>query len=915
LEHKSLLVRFAIKYPKLIFSLIFILTILTGSFIFNVKVDTDPENMLSAKEAVRVFHSQMKKEFSLHDMIVLGVVNEKHINGVFNKDSLAKVYELTEFAKTLVWDNEGVIEKDIIAPSTVDNIEQGGVGVVNFSWLMQKAPETDKQALEIKEKAQKIPFLNGTLISEDGKAVCIYLPVTSKNLSYKIYSALKNKISEFKGNDQFFITGLPVAEDTFGVEMFKQMAISAPIAMFIIFLLMLYFFRKLILIIAPMIIALISVVITMGLLIGMGHTVHIMTSMIPIFIMPIAVLDSIHILSEFFEKYQKIKSRKQTIIAVMNELFKPMLYTSLTSSAGFASLALTPIPPVQVFGIYVAVGIMVAWLLTIILLPAYIVLIKKEKLDNFGVIEKQEGFKSGFINKILDKAQYITFYKAKFVILGSFIILIIAGIGISLIEINDNPTRWFEKKHPIRVADKVLNEHFGGTYMAYLSFEAQDEILSEQEKLNKFISDFTNKFEIEILDEIKIFLSKNSLDSLEEYVSNKLDSIEDEELYNVWEEVLFFIQDYSFVGQEFKEPVVLEYISKLQESLNTTAIVGKSNSIVDIIKTTHRELLGGNVSEFKVPDTKEAVAQCLITFQNSHRPYDLWHFVTPDFKKTVLWMQLKSGDNRDMKKVIGFVDKYIEEHPMPYKIKHNWFGLTYINVVWQEKIVKGMFQAFIGSFLVVFLLMTYFFRSALWGILSMIPLTITIILIYGAIGFIGKDYDMPIAVLSSLTLGLAVDFAIHFLARVKDIYKKEKSWKNSISFMFAEPARAISRNILVISIGFLPLLAAPLMPYKTVGVFLAVILAVSGAGTLLILPALIKILEKYLFVKNISKFQSSCNCITCFISSLAFVLFIMINIHQFFEISWNVIGKFSFIGVVFIVCICFLMRIRCKREI
>jgi predicted RND superfamily exporter protein len=47
----------------------------------------------------------------------------------------------------------------------------------------------------------------------------------------------------------------------------------------------------------------------------------------------------------------------------MDNLFMPMLYTSLTSAAGFASLALTPIPPVQVFGVFVALGVMAAWFL------------------------------------------------------------------------------------------------------------------------------------------------------------------------------------------------------------------------------------------------------------------------------------------------------------------------------------------------------------------------------------------------------------------------------------------------------------------------------------------------------------------------------------------------------------------------
>ena len=92
-----------------------------------------------------------------------------------------------------------------------------------------KLDDTDPAA-HAAERLVGIPFLKGTLLSDDGKAVCLYLPITSKDLSYKIYARLKEKIATFEGDDQFFITGLPVAEDTFGGERFKHMAISAPIA-------------------------------------------------------------------------------------------------------------------------------------------------------------------------------------------------------------------------------------------------------------------------------------------------------------------------------------------------------------------------------------------------------------------------------------------------------------------------------------------------------------------------------------------------------------------------------------------------------------------------------------------------------------------------------------------------------------
>ncbi len=203
-----------------------------------VRVDTDPENMLDSAEPVRVFHNQMKETFDLNEIVVVGVVNETHPEGVFNVESLRRVYDLTEYAKTLRGEaigqsdpQAGVIAIDVIAPSTVDNIEQDGLGAVKFEWLMPHPPETEAEAVAIREKAARIPFLQGTMISDSGKALAIYLPLSSKDLSYRVYSRLRAKIAEFDGDDVFHITGLPVANDTFGVEMFIQMAISAPLAL------------------------------------------------------------------------------------------------------------------------------------------------------------------------------------------------------------------------------------------------------------------------------------------------------------------------------------------------------------------------------------------------------------------------------------------------------------------------------------------------------------------------------------------------------------------------------------------------------------------------------------------------------------------------------------------------------------
>jgi predicted RND superfamily exporter protein len=323
-----------------------------------------------------------------------------------------------------------------------------------------------------------------------------------------------------------------------------------------------------------------------------------------------------------------------------------------------------------------------------------------------------------------------------------------------------------------------------------------------------------------------------------------------DELYDVWADLVAILDESGQRGEVFKRPDVLEYIVELQHHLIETGAVGKSNALTDVVKKVHQELFEGDPAKFKIPDSTGAVAESLISFQNSHKPDDLWHFVTPDYTKANIWLQLKEGDNQVMERVISAVDAFVTTNPPPIALTHQWAGLTYLNVIWQDKMVFGMVEAFLSSFVVVLIMMIILFRSFIWGLLAMIPLSITIAFIYGIIGFVGKDYDMPVAVLSSLTLGLAVDFAIHFLERARMTVAETGSWKTAIATMFEEPARAITRNVIVIAVGFMPLLAAPLVPYKTVGIFLASIMAVSGIGTMLILPSLITILDGFLFKRN-----------------------------------------------------------------
>jgi predicted RND superfamily exporter protein len=843
---KNAVIHVATERPKAVYAVIVALVAITGALIGRIQIDTDPENMLPAAQVDRVFHNAVEQTFTYNDAIVVGIVNETHPDGIYNTESLTSLHSLSNSILAL----DGVIAPDMASLAAVDNIEQEGVGTIRFEWLMRDAPVTAKQASDIRDKVNRLPLLKDSLVSGDGKAATIYVPIESKDLSYPLSQQIHSLIEDLDSSDSYHITGLPVAEDTFGHDMFVQMGISAPLAGLMIFVLMLYFFRSPQLVVAPMLVAMATVIISMGLLTGFGFTVHIMSSMIPIFLMPIAVVDSVHIMSEFADTYRPGADAKVVISRVVEHLFTPMLFTSLTSAIGFLSLLITPIPPVQVFGAFVAFGILLAFVLTITLIPAYIVRMKPESLEKLTTRSKTPHTDT-LLARVLRSSGRFAMRRGKLITAVAAVVIAVSIAGINRIEINDNPVRWFKANHPIRVADAVLNDHFAGTYDAFvvLSHEDDDALPAFMNSAHNLLSGVNE----ESVSSVYAALGADASDigawygSVIAAVDDALFDAETDETIAALEGLMFLAEEAQVQSKYFQRPDVLHYISDIQVALNETGYVGKSNAVTDVVKVVNRELRGGSDEEYRIPATVPAVAQTLLQYQSSHRPHDLWHIVTPDFTSTAIWLQLKSGDNQDMRLVIDFLDDYLAINPLPDNVEMQWAGKTFINVVWQEVMVEGMIKSLLGAFAVVFLMMAFLFRSPRLGLLAMVPLSVTILGVYGIIGWIGKDYDMPIAVLSSLTLGLSVDFAIHFIERTRAYLRHSGSFAVAEQQIFEEPARAISRNAIVIAIGFTPLFFAPLVPYITVGAFMAAIMALSGVTTLLLLPALMSWAGPWLF--------------------------------------------------------------------
>ena len=374
----SAIVGLAINRPRFIIASALFIALVLAALMVRVQIDTDPENMLPTDDPVRVLNDSIRQDFGTKDVIALGIVDE---GGVLRPETISAASLLIDDISVI----DGVVGEQVVSFKSATDVPSGALST----------DDVDSIAAAVSENA----LFAGRVISADAEALAIVIPLESKSDANGVSSSINSLIEEsgLPVTTETYVAGLPLAEEAFGRDMFIQMGILAPLSGLLIFVLMLFFFRRLSLVIPAMAVAMLSVIWTMGLMIGMGFTVHIMSSMIPIFLMPIAILDSIHVLSDFFDRYPRYRDKRETLRAVYKELFVPITYTTLTTAAAFAFLALAPIPPVRVFGIFVAFGVVSAWVLTMLFIPAFIMLLSEEGLARVTTI------KTGWSSRLMDR--------------------------------------------------------------------------------------------------------------------------------------------------------------------------------------------------------------------------------------------------------------------------------------------------------------------------------------------------------------------------------------------------------------------------------------------------------------------------------------------------------------------------------
>jgi predicted RND superfamily exporter protein len=745
-------------HPWPVIGLTVIATLAFAAQFPSITVDTDPKHMLPVTSPVRQYNDQVEKDFALHaDVIALGIVNE---HGIVNRRTLSRLAELTREIQKM----PGVVSRDVVSLSTIDDVTvQGGDLAVRPA--LDRIPESDAELGVLRKALLEHPLFVDRIVSPDGTATAIYVPIEPTANGKEIADRIRRLLPQDPGDDRYLLAGDPVARDTFGAEMFRQMGLFSPIAGLVMAAALWFMFRSVPLVVANMAVAMVSIVWAMGLLIGLGYPVHIMSSMSPVFLMAIAT-DSVHIFNEFAFRFGEVGDKKRAVPDAIRAVASPVFYSDVTTAAGFASLATATIIPVRIFGLVVGFGTLVILLMSFTLVPAILMLLREDRIPK--VARSSEAGGEARRRPTLSRLGEFCVRRAGAIGVAGAVLLVVAIAGLSRIQVNNNMVHWFKPGSDVRTADRIMNARLGGTSTGYLVVQGRAE-----------------------------------------------DAV--------------------------KDPAMLRGIENLQRELEKDPRVGKTFSVVDYVKRINRVLHGDDPTFDRVPDSAEAVGQYLFLFSVSAKPSDLDNVVDYPFEKANVWLQLKSWDAGVMADVIRRAEAYLAAHPLPGGATVRPAGIAYFNLVWSGEVLWGMLESFLVGLVLVLILLVAQTRSLLWGALAFVPLLFTITIIYGVVGLAGKDFDMPVAVLSTLSLGMAIDFAIHFVGRFRQRYREEPRLREALVWTVARPGKGIFLNAILFALGFSVMVFADLTPYITVGVFMAAIMLLSALTSVIYLPGLIHI--------------------------------------------------------------------------
>jgi len=293
-------------------------------------------------------------------------------------------------------------------------------------------------------------------------------------------------------------------------------------------------------------------------------------------------------------------------------------------------------------------------------------------------------------------------------------------------------------------------------------------------------------------------------------------------------------------SDDIKDPAVLNKIDRLQTRLKRIEGVGKTLSIVDMIKRMNQVMHGDDPHFYTIPESKELIAQYLLLYSFSGGE-DIERFVNYDYKQAQILLIIKTQAGAFAEKVFAELDKFNAEELRGTAIQVFGTGISAITREFNRIVIYGQISSFILALILVILVTMPIFKSIKLGLFSILPLFVPIMINFGLMGFTGITLNAATALIASITVGVGIDYSIHFLSRYRHELEFDGNSARAIDVSISTTGRAVMYNALAVAAGYIVLVLSNFVPIVQTGFLTALVMITSSTAALTALPAVINI--------------------------------------------------------------------------
>lgn len=870
------LYRLALLHPRRTVVIAALVTLAIAPGAARLTLATDGRALVPTSSAEVQFDRAVRDRHGITDPIVV-LIRARDPRGIFNEGTLSLVRDLTADIQRI----DGIRPEDVMSLAT-ERADRVFPGTFTFRPLLDPVPATEEEMARLRGDLDAVGLYRGTMISLDGRSTSIFVGTPPDRDRVATYRAIEGVLAKRRAGaggpppDDIDVIGAPVAESLLGHHILEDLGAPealvgrrtaraetpsaggvarlrafigdriglVPAAVAIMALVFFASFRSA----AAAGLAMMKIgcclLLVFGLMGWLGVPIYLTIAVMPVMLIATGASDEIHILNRYASLLRDGLEKRDAIRTAMNELWEPVVKTSVTTALGFLSFAASPLPAVRAFGIFTGAGTMLCILWALTVTPALAVL-----LDSRRFIAPRA--RRGSVYRRLAAA---VIARRRAVLAGAVVAVAVSAIGASRVVVQDSWVEGFSPASKFYQATQRFDEQFLGAHMLMVTVGPADQPLVG-ELSGSDVDHQGMKLPARAAGDPaalagrRVTLRRGAngavwVGSIERAV------VEGEQvaitfafgssaIYNLGVEPRDRVR-YEIAQQPLVRPEALQRIAALERFLETRAehAVGGTLGPAKYLATTRYLVEARKEGARALPADQERIEELWDLYAKIRGPERLRQLVDGSFREGVITVFLKNANFVATRRLLDEIRAFERAELAPRGLAVGFAGDVAVSQALIDAIVTTQLSSLLLSILGVLLVTALMGRSLEWGLYSVIPCSLMVLVSFGLMGWLGTPLGVATSMFASMTVGTGVDYAIHLLDRWRLERSKGRDPEDALVEALAITVRPIAVDALSVSLGFGVLLLSQVPANARLGARVFVSILGCMLVTLVVLPAI-----------------------------------------------------------------------------